>query len=480
MKSFDFITNTLFVLMLGFYLISVLQWFSYKLSRIVFHFTKPLWHFAFFIVPLILYYALNAINGLFFAIYFYCILLAMMIFWHLKLDKKLVFTWRVKIFFLILIVSNLSLNLAFLKCEISPFAVILPLAISLIISALIEKIKSVKFKQKAFEKLNLMPDLLIIEITASFGKTSIKNFLYEILSAKFITQKTPRSVNTLMGIIKDINENLRLNTQIYIAEAGARESGDIDEITRFLRPQIVIVGQIGQMHIEYFKSIENILKTKLEALNSVRLTQAFLHSTTLRENSDKIVIYDKFVKNIDANLNGLKFELEIDGKIEQFKANLLGAFNAQNIAVCVFVAKFLGINLDEIGRKISNLQSVQHRLQRIESSEKFIIDDGFNGNFDGMVASFELVKSYNGVKILVTPGIIESNAAQNENLAKKADEIFDKIIVTGEQNRQIFANFIDANKLIICTDKSKLVQILAANTHRGDLILFSNDAPNFI
>ncbi|MCH3757931.1 UDP-N-acetylmuramoyl-tripeptide--D-alanyl-D-alanine ligase, partial [Campylobacter coli] len=87
-----------------------------------------------------------------------------------------------------------------------------------------------------------------------------------------------RSVNTLLGIISDINTILSDDTQIYIAEAGARVKGDIDVITRFFEPQICSVGEIGNALLEYFKNIENTRKTKLEALNSKRLEQAFLHT----------------------------------------------------------------------------------------------------------------------------------------------------------------------------------------------------------
>lgn len=479
MQIIELITNVFFVLALGFYAITALQWFSYKINRVIFHFTKPLWHFVFFITPLALYYALLFVNLAIFVPIFWLIFLPLLIFWHIKLDKKLVFTARVKRFFGILVALFLGINFVFYKFALYPNAVLTPIILAFVFSEISEKAIFWYYKCKAQKKLENMPNLLIIQITASYGKTSIKNFLCEILSAKFNVHKTPRSVNTLMGIIRDINENLSFNSEIYIAEAGARMSGDIAQITQFLRPQIVIVGEIGAQHIEYFKTLENIRKTKLEALNSPRLKIAFLHSTTGRENSENLVIYDKFIQNINADLNGLSFEMKFD-EIAKFSTNLLGAFNAQNIGVCVSVAKFLGVEMIEISRRVKGLKSVSHRLERINSGEKLIIDDGFNGNFKGMVASYELVKTYNGTKILVTPGIVESDEEQNENLAKKADEIFDKIIVTGEINRQIFTQNVKNAKLIICDDKSKLIEILALETKSGDLILFSNDAPSYV
>ena len=115
-----------------------------------------------------------------------------------------------------------------------------------------------------------MPDLKIIAITGSYGKTSIKNFLAQILSKKFKVYHTPRSVNTLEGIVKDINDNLGSDIQIYIVEAGAREKRDILKIARLLQHDIGIVGKIGEQHIEYFKTLSNIIQTKLEIIASDR------------------------------------------------------------------------------------------------------------------------------------------------------------------------------------------------------------------
>lgn len=193
----------------------------------------------------------------------------------------------------------------------------------------------------------------IILITASYGKTSIKNFLYELLKDEFNCHKTPRSVNTLAGLMKDVNENLTQQTQIYIAEAGARLKGDIKEITDFLNPHIVIVGEIGAQHIEYFKSIENIRATKLEALHSKRLEQAFVHSSTLKSADDKTQIYDAGLKDVSADFDGIKFSL--DGEI--YTSPLLGKFNAANLAACIKVAKFLGLGDENIKKSLQNCKT---------------------------------------------------------------------------------------------------------------------------
>ena len=589
------IAHAAFILMLGFYLITCLQWFSYKPARIIFHFTKPAWHLYFLILPLAAYlgcevaaslcaakfgaaslYALHAAKILIVAVYALALY-----FWQRGLDKKLVFTPRVKRFFAILAVCAFGFSAAFYAVGGPILPIFLPLGAALTASFAYERAQAAKFKAAARKKLAQMPSLTIIQITASYGKTSIKNFLYQILKSDFRCYKTPRSVNTLAGLVRDVNEALPADTQIYIAEAGARLSGDIAEITEFLAPQIVVVGEIGAQHIEYFKSIENIRKTKLEALTSARLKHAFLHSSTQKSADERVTIYDEGLEICSADLDGIKFSLSLseneplasgensalraetsaaggegqgdlsldansaayaekdknsknygadfddansiscaergerkfceqtarDDKIcgdkergsqeapnerkilngrrelcerHEFFAPILGKFNAANLAACIKIARFLGLSADKIKSRVAHVSAVEHRLARLDAGGKIIIDDSFNGNLSGMLQSYELMRSYGGRKVIITPGIVESTREDNETLAAKIDEIFDLAIITGELNSEVLQSRIDPAKTIVLKDKRDLQRVLSENTHGGDLILFSNDAPSFI
>ena len=543
------IAHAAFVLLLGFYLITCLQWFSYKPARIIFHFTKPAWHLYFLILPLAAYFgceiaaslcaakfgtaplhALHIAKILIVAVYALALY-----FWQRGLDKKLVFTPRVKRFFAILAVCVFSFNAAFYAVGGPILPIFLPLGAGLAASFAYERAQAAKFKAAARKKLAQMPSLTIIQITASYGKTSIKNFLYQILKNDFRCYKTPRSVNTLAGLVRDVNEALPADTQIYIAEAGARLSGDIAEITEFLAPQIVVVGEIGAQHIEYFKSIENIRKTKLEALTSVRLKHAFLYSSTQKSADECVTIYDEGLEIHGADLDGIKFSLSFSedesgasgensalraetsaaesegqgdlsldaknicdecsaeqeeqekqgkqtskGDRHEFFAPILGKFNAANLAACIKIARFLGLSADKIKSRVAHVGAVEHRLARLDAGGKIIIDDSFNGNLSGMLQSYELMRSYGGRKVIITPGIVESTREDNETLAAKIDEIFDLAIITGELNSEALQSRIDPKKTIVLKDKHDLQRVLSENTHSGDLILFSNDAPSFI
>ncbi|OIP54564.1 MAG: UDP-N-acetylmuramoylalanyl-D-glutamyl-2, 6-diaminopimelate--D-alanyl-D-alanine ligase [Helicobacteraceae bacterium CG2_30_36_10] len=472
-----FVTNVLFVTVLGWYLITNLQWYDYKLSRVILKHHKPHWHIIYFFIPFVAYHT----TGQFFAIFFYFAILPALLLWYKKLDKKLILTWRVKRF-LILLVSLVLFQdvLCTLKSACGTYGVFMPLALAYIGSVIIEKFLFLAYKKEAKKRLSEMSNLQIICITGSYGKTSIKNFVAQILSKKFRVYATPRSVNTLGGIMADINNSLPQDTEIYVCEAGARERGDIYEITTFLEPQTVVVGKVGKAHIEYFKSLKNIIATKLEIMQSPRLTSAFIHTSVTDEPHDKVTFFGDEILNPHATLEGTDFELQLGEETLKLHTDVLGEFQTMNIAVAVKIAKSFGLSNEEIIKAVKLLKPVEHRLQLIKAGGKIILDDGYNGNIDGMLEGVRLCSLHEGRKVIVTPGLVESSDELNLKLIHAINEVFDIVIVTGMLNADLFDKNLKVKNKIMLPNKEALVDVLALQTKAGDIILFANDAPNFI
>jgi len=478
MEIFNIFTQILLVLSLGWYLITNLQWYNYKIERVLLKHHKQQWHIIYFATPFVLYYLLDP---LYFAVYFYFLYLTSFVLWNRRLDKPLVLTPRVKRFLAILLFVVFAVELlclASMGCY--KMGILIPLVVSYGISMLLEKIFFISFKHKAKKRLQSINNLKIVAITASYGKTSIKNYLYQVLSKKYHVYKTPRSVNTIGGIVKDVNDDLPEQTQIYIAEAGAREQGDIEEITMFLEPQYPIIGSVGEQHIEYFKTLDNIIHTKMEILKSPRLKKGFVHESVPLLKYEEIM---KFPSNLNitmSNLDGIWFDVEINGQSEHFHAPVLGSFNAINLVAVILCAIELGMNIDEIKLALHNLKPVEHRLQLIKAGGKIIIDDSFNGNLQGMLEAIKIVSTYEGRKVIVTPGIMEATTEANIKLANSIDKVFDLTIVTGALNSKLLYDNINSHKVVMLADKKEMESTLARETKIGDLILFANDAPNFI
>lgn len=472
-----FVTNVLFVGVLGWYLITNLQWYDYKISRVLLKHHKPHWHIIYFFIPFVAYYT----TGKFFILFFFFAVLPAIFIWHKNLDKKLVLTWRVKRFLILLISLVLFQNtICTLKSACEIYGVFMPLLLAYAGSFAIEKFLFLSFKKEAQKKLKSMDDLRIIAITGSYGKTSIKNFVREILSKKYKVYATPRSVNTLGGIIRDVNESLPQDTEVYVCEAGARESGDIFDITTLLEPQVVVVGKVGLAHVEYFKSLENIITTKLEIMKSPRLEYAFIHTSVTDEPHDKVTFFGNEIQNVNAGLEGTDFELKIGDEILSLHTDVLGSFQTMNIAVAVLIAKTFDMSNDEIVEAVKSLTPVEHRLQMIKAGGKLILDDGYNGNIEGMLEAVRLCSLHEGRKIIVTPGLVESSDELNLQLINAINGVFDVAIVTGALNAELFDKNLNVKNKIMLADKSTLVDVLATQTKAGDIILFANDAPNFI
>ena len=478
MEYFNIFTHIILIMALGWYLITNLQWYNYKLERVILKHHKWQWHITYFVAPIVFFHILP---DLYFAIYFYVLYLTSFVLWNKKLDRPVVLTGRVKRFLAILLFTTFTITALCLASEsCHSTAIFIPLFLAYGISLILEKIFFISFKHRAKERFSAIPNLKTVAITASYGKTSIKNYLYQVLKRKYKVYKTPRSVNTMAGIVLDVNKDLPLDTQIYIAEAGAREKGDIEEITMFLEPEYCVLGSVGEQHIEYFKTLDNIIHTKMEILKSPKMIRGFVHESVPMKDYDTII---KFPNNLNvtmSNLDGIWFDIIIDGKQQHFHAPILGSFNAINLTAVILVAYELNMSIDEIKLAIKDLPQVEHRLQKIEAGGKIIIDDSFNGNLEGMLEGINICSSYEGRKVIVTPGLVESTSEANILIANEINEKFDFAIITGNLNTHLLSANIDEKKLFILKDKKDLESTLASKTKAGDLILFANDAPNFI
>jgi len=116
----------------------------------------------------------------------------------------------------------------------------------------------------------------------------------------------------------------------------------------------------------------------------------------------------------------------------------------------------------------------------IKAGGKIIVDDSFNGNLDGMLEAVKISSTHTGRKVIITPGIVESTVEANTTLARAIDEVFDVVILTGSLNTKVLSEHIDSTKIVTLKDKKTMEECLAKTTKVGDLILFANDAPNFI
>jgi UDP-N-acetylmuramoyl-tripeptide--D-alanyl-D-alanine ligase len=193
-----------------------------------------------------------------------------------------------------------------------------------------------------------------------------------------------------------------------------------------------------------------------------------------------VTFFGDEIKNVKATLDGIDFEMKINDETLKLHTDILGEFQTMNIAVAIHIAKNFGMSNEEIINAVKELEPVEHRLQLIKAGGKIILDDGYNGNIDGMLEGIRLCSLHDGRKVIVTPGLVESSDELNLRLINAINETFDIVIVTGSLNAKLFNKNLKVKNKIMLADKSSLTDVLANQTKAGDIILFANDAPNFI
>ncbi|HPU63389.1 MAG TPA: UDP-N-acetylmuramoyl-tripeptide--D-alanyl-D-alanine ligase, partial [Mobilitalea sp.] len=354
-----------------------------------------------------------------------------------KAKKKLVYTNRVKR----LIATNLILaviltGLIFPATTLTDFTFIrkavlgatlvnliepLLVILSNILNKPIEKSINNYYINDAKKILKQCPNLLVIGITGSYGKTSVKHFLSALLQAKYNVLMTPESYNTPMGVVKTIRSGLKPVYDIFVCEMGARNIGDIKEICDIVSPTHGIITSIGPQHLESFKTIDNIIKTKFELADALpKEGLIFLNGDNEyiknKEGLNHPIYYGIDNPNVDyravditVSLKGTEFTVISPKKEEvRFQTKLLGRHNVVNIVGAIAVSNTLGIPLEDLIIPVRRLQPVQHRLQLIEKGSNItIIDDAFNSNPAGSKAALDTLALFDGLRILITPGMVE-------------------------------------------------------------------------
>ena len=390
----------------------------------------------------------------------------------------------------VMVIANLSVMIAYTFV----FAVSM-------INKPVEKTIRKGFCKKAEKKLKEIPDLKVIGVTGSYGKTSTKYIVNTILSQRYNTLMTPESYNTTMGVVRTINEKLNSMHQLFICEMGAKYVGDIKEITDIVKPTYGILTAIGPQHLDTFKSLDNVRKTKLELIDSLPEDEgiAFVNWEDENIRSSKItknmVRYglskeaDYYATNINITERGSSFDVVIPGKENiSVKTKLLGNLNILNIVGAIAVADKLGLSEDEIKVGVKYIRPVPHRLELKQNPNgSIIIDDAYNSNIKGATMALEVLKSFEHRKrILITPGIVElgnKSVEINKELGKMAAESSDFIILVGaNQAVPIYKGIQEKNypesQVYIAKNLQDALSKMNSILRADSVVLLENDLPD--
>ena len=426
--------------------------------------------------------------------------------------KPLVYTNRVKrmLFTTILIyaaavlLSLLTGEYGIQVCEIALLVLFIlqPFLILLVnlINRPVEKGIDQHYINDAARILREMPNLTIVGVTGSYGKTSVKYFLSTLLSAQYNVLHTPGNYNTTLGVVRTIREQMKPFHEIFVCEMGAREVGDIKEICDLVHPDYGIITSIGPQHLQSFHTIENIIGTKFELADAVPADgKVFLNydNEYIRTHRiDKNVVSygtmgdDVAYKAYDIAVSprGSSFKMrDREGDEYEFHTRLVGNHNVQNIAGAIAVAHTLGIPMEKLRYPVKQLESVPHRLQLVKQGSRILLDDSYNSNKNGFKAALDTLAMFKELRILMTPGMVELGEKQydeNKEVGVYAADKCDYAVLVGkEQTRPIQdglkeAGFAGSRMIVVDTLQEAFQMVNAIPDERQKVVLIENDLPD--
>lgn len=273
-------------------------------------------------------------------------------------------------------------------------------------------------------KMRLMPkSQTVIGITGSFGKTSTKEILSHVLSAKFKVCKTLGTNNTAIGVALTVLKQLNRSHQYFVVEMGAYKKGEIKTICQIVKPKIAIITGITDQHLSLFGSQENLIQAKSELLLALPpQSLAFFNSQ------------NPVTKKLAQNFPHLQTILYQYPK-KKYKTNLLGDYQQLNLQAAYLVALKLKLPSKIIASRLTNIPAFKTMLvKKIGLHQAAIIDDSYNANPEGFKAAINYVKTLNySQKILITSGMIELGSASQKHhreIGELAQSIFNQVFVT--------------------------------------------------
>lgn len=426
--------------------------------------------------------------------------------------KPLVYTPRVKRMLVTtaaLFIIGILLSLLFKENEMRACALILTVLFILVpfivllanlINHPVEKGINQNYIKDAERILKQMPDLIIVGVTGSYGKTSVKYFLSRLLSVQYSVLHTPGNFNTTLGVVRTIREQMKSFHEVFICEMGAREVGDIKEICDFVHPDYGIITSIGPQHLQSFHTIENVIDTKFELADAVgsdgivflNYDNEYIRNKKIDK---KVISYGTLnddvnyhAYDISVTKDGSFFKMkDNDGKEYEFHTRLVGNHNVQNIAGATAVANTLGIPMDKLIYPVKQLESVPHRLQLLRQGERTILDDAYNSNKNGFKAALDTLAMFDELRILMTPGMVELGEKQydeNKEVGIYAADKCDYAILIGrEQTKPIQdglkeAGFAENKMIIVDAIQEGFQMVNAIHSEKHKVILIENDLPD--
>ena len=343
-------------------------------------------------------------------------------------------------------------------------------------------------------------DPVVIAVTGSVGKTTLKDMLAQIASEKYNTVATSKNYNNHIGVPKTIFE-MAENTEILIVEMGMSAKGEIERLTCIAKPDIALISNIGISHRENFNSDDGILNAKME------ITTYFESGNTLVINGDcpelvasakegsknkgyKLIIVssdscendgtDYMIRNVKNCKEGqITFEIENEFDTERFVLPIPGLYAGMSAGLAVAAVSTLGITMCEASSALKALKNTPHRLQPIRKDEILVIDDTYNASPDSAKSGLDYLAVAEGNRKIAVLADMNELGDNSFEMHKQVGEyainsMIDILVIYGEKAKGIAAGAADTDgtkntEIYTFDEKEELIRFLKSILVSGDV-----------
>lgn len=352
--------------------------------------------------------------------------------------------------------------------------------------------------EQAIKKIKTQKNLLVIGVTGSYGKSSTKEYVGQILEQNFKVIKTKGTNNTPIGITNTILSDLKKSTEIFVVEMGAYKKGEINDMCQIAQPKIGVLTAVNYQHASLFGNLKNTSAAKYELIDVLPPNGLALFNGNnenvyelYKKAKIKKVLYKSFLNkpsktdaaiyafNTKAYKEQIAFDVFLKGQKLHFEAPLVGIQNIENILPGIFIADYLGMSKAQIkkaGAMLSPLPKTMN-LRKMQNGA-VLIDDTFNANPDAVLAALQYMKIYKGKKMLVLQPMIElGKNAKNEHyrIALEISKVCNFLLLTNKNFYSEIARGIEyggGGCIAFVDNPIKLSEFVKKNTGRGDVVVF--------
>jgi len=342
----------------------------------------------------------------------------------------------------------------------------------------------------------------IIAITGSAGKTTTKELVAHLLSARHRVLKTPASFNTPLGIARTVNDSLQ-GQEFFVVEMGAYKRGEIARLCRLVGgTDVSAITTVNAQHLERFGSLEATAEAKFEIVDGLREGGTAVLNfdvPAIRDRASKLTAMpiisfgaeseDVALKaaNVEETETGIEFDVTHDGSTTHVRTQLLARHNAVNVLAAMGIGLCCGLDIEYMAAAIRHFRPPDHRLQPVEAGGITILDDAYNANPEGIIGAIEVLGRYAPRRrILVTPGLIEmgrEKAAYHARIGAAAARNVDLAFLVGPKQtagirEAMLAASFPSNSLHVVRSLDEARSTLSTLSAPGDVVLYANDLPD--